>query len=221
MLRGLEYMDYRPGNGPIWSHIHIFRFNPKYYRLTVALASQTKRPSATVKTLGTLNNALVTINGGFFTPAYRSLGLRISNGKQLSPLKAISWWGVFYLKHNRAYMRSMRQFKQRRVDFAVQGGPRLLVAGKIPKLKEGLDNRTALGITKGGSVIMLVTQNYPMSTTELAKMMRDVLHCRYALNLDGGGSSQLFVNIDDFKMHVAGYSQIADVIMLTARHNKR
>lgn len=58
--------------------------------------------------------------------------------------------------------------------------------------------RTAVGITKGGDLILLIVDGRQLisrgvNLTELASMLHD-LGCVDALNLDGGGSSALVVN---------------------------
>lgn len=160
------------------------------------------------------SKAMVAINGGFFDKNFRSLGLRISDKQQQSPLKQISWWGVFYIKNKTAYITSARQFKKSKaIDFAVQSGPRLLINGQIPPLRPGRAERTALGINAEGQVILLVTENAPLSTTELAQLMQSPpLNCINAINLDGGSSSQLYAAVDSFRLNVHGFSNISDAI---------
>jgi exopolysaccharide biosynthesis protein len=62
-------------------------------------------------------------------------------------------------------------------------------------------NRTAVGIRDDGTVLLLVAdgrhkQAEGLSLTELQQLFR-WLGCRDALNLDGGGSTTLFLNIGD------------------------
>ena len=63
-------------------------------------------------------------------------------------------------------------------------------------------NRTAVGIRDDGTVLLLVAdgrhkQAEGLSLTELQQIFR-WLGCRDALNLDGGGSTTLFLNIGDY-----------------------
>ena len=69
---------------------------------------------------------------------------------------------------------------------------------------------------------MLVTDKAPMSTTALATIMRnseqkDGLACYYALNLDGGTSSQLYADIGDVKLDRIGLSTISDALLVLPR----
>ena len=154
--------------------------------------------------------------GVFFEKNYHRFGLRIRNHQQLSPLKSISWWGVFYTKKGHAYLSNAKRFKQSdRIDFAIQSGPRLLINGRIPSLRAGLAERSALGITQDGHVIILVTEHAAMSTTDLARLMKaPPLNCINALNLDGGSSSQLYAKINSFQLNVHGFSNVSDGIIV-------
>jgi len=123
---------------------------------------------------------------------------------------------VFYIKNNKAYVSNVRQFHHNEhIEFAVQSGPRLIVNGKIPPLKPGRAERSSLGITKDGRIIIMITDNTPLSTTELAQFMKaEPLGCLNALNLDGGSSSQLHARINGFQRDVHGFSNVSDAIIV-------
>ena len=64
-------------------------------------------------------------------------------------------------------------------------------------------NRTAIGIREDGTVLLFVAdgrfkQAEGLSLTELQQLLR-WLGCRDALNLDGGGSTTMFLNIGDYQ----------------------
>ena len=64
-------------------------------------------------------------------------------------------------------------------------------------------NRTAVGIREDGTVLLFVADGRAkeaegLSLTELQQLLR-WLGCRDALNLDGGGSSTLYLNIGNYK----------------------
>ena len=105
---------------------------------------------------------------------------------------------------------------------AIQAGPRLIINHRIPSLKDGDAERTALGITKNNQLIIVVTEKNPMSTTRLAEIMRrsedkDGLACQYALNLDGGHSTQLYANVNDFSLQLPGFSTIPDALIIVSK----
>src|SRR6056297_1292835 len=107
---GLQYTQvYQTPGFPIGA-IHAFKLNLKKYRLGLVFTKNNKHPLILVKDLVITHHALLGINGGFFSPDLVPLGLRIKAGKQLSPIKHTSWWGVFYIKNNRAYITSQKRF---------------------------------------------------------------------------------------------------------------
>lgn len=198
--------------------LHAFKVDLNNYRFDVVLARDYQRAASSVRNLGTEANAWLSINGGFFTPDLQPLGLRMDQGVIRNSLKKISWWGIFYIKDGKAFIVPQSQFKlNRQIDFAVQAGPRLLVNRQIPKLKEGLAERTALGITDDGKVMVVVTEHASISTEDLAKLFKKPeskggLGCRHALNLDGGSSSQLFAKMNKFYLNVPNFSPVTDII---------
>jgi len=216
LATGIAYQELTTNRLAPWSHIHAFRIDLKSNQLGVVLAKQLHLKYASVDELAQHSDALIAINGGFFDKKFHSLGLRINNYRQLNPLKHISWWGVLYTKNNKASLSSFRRYRyNRNVNFAIQSGPRLLINGRIPPLKPGSAERSAIGIDKNNHVLLLVTDNTSLTTTELAQLMRDApLHCIEALNLDGGSSSQLYAKIGSFHLNVHGFSDVSDAIIV-------
>ncbi len=213
---GIGYRDLHANLLIPWSHIHVFQIDLKKNKLDLVMANDLSLHNASVDIFAHRSNALIAINGGFFDHNYHPLGLRIGNQQQHNPLKRISWWGIFSVKDQKAHITSARQYtRDNAVDFAVQSGPRLLIKGKIPSLKTGYAERTALGITPDGNVIILVTNNAPMTTTDLAQLLKtSPLNCVDALNLDGGSSSQLSAHMGLFQINVHGFSNVSDAIVV-------
>ena len=209
---GIQYQDSLTSRFTPWSHIHTFKIDLNRNQLSLVTAKELHQEFATVDQYAKLKQALIAINGGFFDAAYHPLGLRIRSHQQISPLKAISWWGIFYTERTHPTITSSRQFHlSESIDFAVQSGPRLLINSKIPPLKPGQAERTALGITKEGQLIIIVTEHAALSTTELAQLMKSKrLNCVQALNLDGGSSSQLYAKTQTFQLNVHGFSNVSD-----------
>jgi uncharacterized protein YigE (DUF2233 family) len=216
---GIEYQDLDGNFLTPWSHIHAFRIDLKQNELSLVTAKDLARENASVEEYAQYSKALLAINGGFFDNNYKPLGLRIYNKQQKYPMKHISWWGIFYVKNQKAYLVNMSRFNPKsRIDFAIQSGPMLLKNSRIPPLKPGRAERSALGISYDGRVIILITHNIPISTTELAQLMKAApLNCENAINLDGGSSSQLRSRVGSFQLAVHGFSNISDAIIVKAR----
>lgn len=220
---GLEYTKIITQDSRLRGKIHAFRVDLDKYKLDLALAQDLDKPAASVAQLAKKNNALIAINSGFFTLDRNLIGLRIKDGDIISRIHQTSWWGVFYIENNKATITTPKRFRNnKKAEFAIQAGPRLIINNRIPSLKPGDAERTALGITKNNQLIIVVTEKSPMSTTRLAEIMRrsegeNGLACNYALNLDGGHSTQLYANVNNFSLHVPGFSSIPDALIVVAK----
>ncbi|CAM4420393.1 MAG: hypothetical protein LEGION0403_FIIPPAGN_02155 [Legionella sp.] len=213
---GIEYQDLAGGLLAPWSHIYAFRIDLNNNKLAIVSAKSLALKNASADQFAEHSQALLSINGGFFDHQFNPLGLRINNYRQENPLKRISWWGVFYIKQNKAHISSLSRFSQdNEISFAMQSGPRLLIKGRIPSLKPGEADRSALGITAKGKVIILVSTNATMSTNKLAHLLKaPPLSCVDAINLDGGSSSQLYAHIGSFQLNVHSFSNVSDAIIV-------
>jgi uncharacterized protein YigE (DUF2233 family) len=211
---GLDYQDIVTHPITPWSHIHVFRIDPKHYRL-LSVGAYHESLQGYAHEYALKHHAYIAINGGFFDKNGHPLGLRMSEGKPLSPKKEISWWGIFYIQDRHPHLASMGGFSPRiRPDFAIQSGPRLLIDGDIPSLKGGIAERSALAMDTKGHLFIIATEHMPISLSDFAHRIREALHCSNALNLDGGSSTQIYADIGDFHLDVRGLSQVSDVILI-------
>lgn len=216
---GVEYRELPGKYLSPWSHIHVFRISLKKNILSNQLASDFSKKLATAEVFSKQSGAFLAINGGFFDNQSKPLGLRLTDHKQQNSIKPISWWGVFYTQHQKPYISSYREFDRNpSMEFAIQSGPRLLINNRIVPLKPGIAERTALGITKNKQIIILVTENSAMSTSALAKMLQtEPLSCTDALNLDGGSSTQMYVNTPEIVRKVSGFTGVSDAVVVRPR----
>ena len=225
LSQGLQYAILSPPNINFWGKIYAFQIDPQFYRLELALAEDHKSSVTSVRQFVLLHQALLGINGGFFTPELKPIGLRITQGKIRQQLKPTSWWGVFYTREGEPYITAQQQFHHdQEINFAIQGGPRLLINGIIPKLKPGVAERTAVCITQQQKIVFIATERAPMTTAELATMLRtpekdNGLNCVDALNLDGGSSTQLYANIGNFELDIPGLSPITDAVLVLPKQS--
>ena len=75
-----------------------------------------------------------------------------------------------------------------------------------------------MGIDAAGNILLVVTENTPITTIELAERMRDrPIHCTQALNLDGGSSTQLYADLNKFNLLEPGFAKISDSLVFTER----
>lgn len=216
---GIEYTSISVPPGKI----HAIKIDPKLYKFGVATAKELDKDSATVKKMAGKRGALAAINGGFFSPEFKSLGLIIDDGKRINPIKNTSWWSIFYIIDGRPFITHTTGFKENSsIEMAVQSGPRLVVNGAIPpRLKESLAERSAICVNGENNVLLLATENLLIELVKFAEILRRKddagFGCVDALNLDGGGSTQMYAKIDSFKLEVTGINQVANAVVVTRR----
>lgn len=175
------------------------RLELRSYTLHVLDARDHERSAWTAKSAARASGALVTINGSFFDSNDIPLGLLVSEGHQKSPLRKVDW-GVLSLREGKPRIVHTRDWKSDDdVTFAIQTGPRLVVAGKTLSLKPNLARRSAVCIDPRGRLLLVVTEG-PLMLAELAEVLRRPtseagLGCRDAINLDGGSSTQLYFSL--------------------------
>ena len=218
---GIEYTHLSMLSGFHIGYLHAFRIDLSQNKLELAIAEDQRNKIARVADMTSMYQAVIGINGGFFSQELKPLGLRISSYTERYPLKTTPWWGVFYVLNDRPYIVSQSKFQaNKRIEFAVQCGPRLIINNRIPiSLKPGLNNRTAIGITPNSKIIFAVTDNLKLTTTQLARLMRlrqidGGLECCNAINLDGGSSTQLSAKGKDFQLEVPSFSAVTDAILV-------
>ncbi len=211
-IKGDEDKPSSPG------YIHLFRLDPSILRLGIGTAKQFGLANIDAKTAAQRSNAVLFINGGFFTPEYASLGLLVQNGRELNRLKWTSWWHVFQVKAGSPQIISKQEFSLTPdVEMAIEAGPRALTNGNVPTgLKASIAERSVVGIDKDGRIIIAATEGLPISIAGLAAYLK-AEGCVNALNLDGGSSTQIYAKIKRFELNRGGFGMVANGIGVFGR----
>lgn len=182
-------------------NILAIRLDPSRIGLRVLDAHAHERTVWSAATATRETGALAAINGSFFDESGKPMGLLVDAGVQLNPLRKVDW-GVFYVAGGKARVVHTRDWKKPEgLRFAIQAGPRLVVAGRVTTVKPSFARRSALCIHADGRVSLVATESGVM-LSEFAEILRrppteDGLGCVDALNLDGGSSTQLHVAAAD------------------------
>lgn len=198
--------------------IHLFRIDPSILRLGVVTAKQFGLANIDARTAAQRSNAILFINGGFFTPEYASLGLLVQDGRELNRLKWTSWWHVFQVKAGSPQIISKQEFSLTPdVEMAIESGPRVLINGALPAgIKPSIAERSTIAIDKDGYIIIAATEGLPISIGELAVYLK-AEGCVDALNLDGGSSTQIYAKIKRFELNRGGFGMVANGIGVFGR----
>jgi uncharacterized protein YigE (DUF2233 family) len=189
--------------------IQALRIDPEKFSLRVIDSRAFGVDMLDVKALAEKSQALAVINGGFFLPDFRPLGLLIVDGKETNPLRRVDW-GIFLIQENSPRIIHTSEFLSgRSVSQALQVGPRLVVNGRELRLKRQVARRSAVGVNFKNQVILINTVDTEAYAQDLAKIFflpesAGGLECRDALALDGGPSAQMFAGYKSLNLNIPG-----------------
>lgn len=205
-----------------------------YAGVSVRATRPTER-GRTAGGFGGLTGAELVINGDFFSTGFNPSGMAIGKGTWWGePDNA--WEGFVAFGKDRSDL-SPPDFVMREpaawITELVSGRPQLVGDGQrltIPQGSRSLCDtrapRSAVGLSKDGSKLILAvvdrtprttgTRSRGMTCTEMAELMRS-LGAHDALNLDGGGSSQLWMKGRGYLNDASGNNYGAGV-RATANH---
>ncbi|MEA2237933.1 MAG: hypothetical protein QOC81_2657 [Thermoanaerobaculia bacterium] len=205
IVPGLDYQEFLEGN----TDIHVARVDLSNDDLMV-ISTRPSDKGTKVSDYAKRNNALVAINGDYFDDKFNPVGLTIGPCGQWPHTKDTSREGVLAIGAHRANVRTQSEVMDPPEDWietALSGWP--LLVRKCTPLGASLPGsagftrsphpRTAVGVSKDGKTLYLLVAdgrraNVPgMTLAELATFMSDRLDACWAMNLDGGGSSAMWV----------------------------
>jgi len=165
------------------------------------------------------------VNGGYFDPEFKPIGLRISNGETFSPLRRARMITGVLLQSDRGIdvIRVGEFSRARRITSAIQSGP-FLVESSTPVRglnSSQLARRTFAGIANRDRALLGVCSD--VSLSELANILATVAvagnsKIRRAMNLDGGSSSAFwFARENGSVFSIRGQKPVRDFVGVVAR----
>ncbi|MCA9793776.1 MAG: phosphodiester glycosidase family protein [Candidatus Eremiobacteraeota bacterium] len=180
--------------------MHQFRLDPSQVKLEVFLAADYGRPTMLVGELAEAAQAMVMLNGGYFDQDSRPMGY-LKDGKiinqDINPGSAFG--GILVVGRGKPTVLSRDTFQPGPERLALQCGPRLIDAGKPVEGIHDSDRRARTGVAVDGegNLYLYACDGRPGLT--FARLQRILtkpvnqggLAARYALNLDGGSSTQM------------------------------
>lgn len=196
---GLVYTRYRLGEPNALIHNEAFLLKVDSQRFAVrAVRAQGPDRRSDIRSVVLAEKGIAGINANFFDEKGEPLGLLVDGSKLLQKMHRGGnvLTGIFFIRDGVPGIAQRDSFELRNVSLAVQAGPRL-VANRAP-LKVGsigTSRRSGIAITGTNELIFYATVlRFPgASFSEIQSMLQDpALDVVHALNLDGGGSSQLY-----------------------------
>jgi exopolysaccharide biosynthesis protein len=203
---GLDYQEFAEGN----IDVHVARIDLTSDNLMVVTTRESEK-GLKVSDYAKKNKALVAINGDYFDDKFNPVGLTIGPCGQWANTKDTSREGIVAVGSLRADIRKQSEVMDPPEDWiqtAISGWPILvkectpLTATELPGsdvFTRSPHPRTAVGMTKDRKTLYLVVADgrrtgVPgMKLADLGTFMHDRLDACWAINLDGGGSSAMWV----------------------------
>lgn len=171
---------------------------PKNAEVKVLRTSDFSLNKATASQICKIAKAHVCINASFFDENGKPLGLLITRGIVLQNLHSggNTLTGIFAKTKDGFFISGRKDLSLKTVLEAIQAGPRLFSQGTLVDGVKPLLSRKQSGvcINKNGDAFFYVVRS-GLFGTSLDWLTENFKHleCIDALNLDGGGSSQLYV----------------------------
>ena len=222
LVAGLWYREWsiQPAGNESAVAGHVFRVDPHAVRMTVIDARRENRQVATAQALREESHAYVVVNGGFFDEKHKPLGLIVSEGREISPLRKVDQ-GVFLIAMGRPSIQHSRDPLPPSIETALQSGPRLIVDGHVLQMKPQVDRRTSVCLPGDGTVMVVVFPD-PISLSDLAENLARPsadggLGCWSALSLDGGRSTQLSAAVPPLNLEVVGGWEVPDGLAIVPK----
>ena len=190
--------------------VHVARIDLRASGLRV-VATPRRESGLTVSEFAQASGAVVAVNADYFEPDMSPIGLAMGACEVWGePKDNVRRQPIVAVGEGRAAIYRRDAFPQERESWmtgAVAGWPLLVESCKPIEALPGSDHftraphpRTAVGLSRDGEVMYLVVadgrrENVPgMTLPELAEFMAHELDTCLALNLDGGGSSAMWIN---------------------------
>ncbi|MFN8391834.1 MAG: phosphodiester glycosidase family protein [Bdellovibrionota bacterium] len=187
----------------IRSEVYLFKFDPRSFNVVAALATEPAGPDlppgSDLRTFVRQVGGVAGINANFFDEKGQPLGLLILDSQTRHKLQRGGrvLTGVFSVRNGHFSIEHRDHFKPEGVSLAIQAGPRLIDSGSAVQINaDETSRRSGIALTKQNEIILYATVlRFPgASLKDIQQMLLDpALGVVDALNLDGGGSSQLFV----------------------------
>lgn len=209
--------------------LKLARFDPKAIAPRILHGRDLQLNGASSKTFAEKSGALAAINANYFDEKGRPLAYLKISDKEInrSVSKHALYTGVFGMRDGSPFVIHRDEFNPSQVTEALQSGPLLLYRGAPVEVMPGLGRyarRAVIGIDKDGRLIAAVTDAIlgGLSFAELQELFANPkaqLETPDLLNLDGGGSAQLYLKAGKFEQSVVGTTEVPVAIGFFAKTN--
>ncbi len=219
---GLERRSTRPGGDYPLTQIVALRIDPAYYRFRVHY-----RPGDPLNLSAwraDLPGAVAFVNGNYFDPQNRALGLVVADGSAYGQAYQ-GMGGMLQVANGGVRVRStiLEPYAGEPLEQAVQAFPMLITNGRAsfsnPE-NDRISRRTVVGQDTQGRIVLIVTASVVgMRLVDLSSYLAaSDLDLVNAVNLDGGGSTLLALNVPGQPtMQIASFDPVPTVLAVYPR----
>ena len=203
---------------PYQLDLKLVRFDLRWIVPRVVRSLQYNLKSADVRTLAEKSGALAMINANYFDENGKPLGFLKVGADEINANISRSelYTGIFTVKDRVPSIVQRDEFVPHQADEALQVGPLLLAKGSPLTVTRGAERqsrRSVIGIDADRKLIVAVTDTLfgGLNWVELQEFFGSAQwHAQVfdLLNLDGGGSAQLYLRGGKFEEYVAGTAEV-------------
>ena len=209
--------------------LKLLRFDTHWFVPRVLRAAQYQLKGANALTFVERSGAVAAINASYFDTDGKPLAFLKAGGQTANPRVSRNslYTGVFGVKDQRPFISHRDEFLSEQADEALQSGPLLLLGGRtqaVTGLPLRASRRTLIGIDKEQRTVIAVTDNligglFWAELQEIFSAPQWQAQTPDLLNLDGGGSAQLYIKAGKFEEFVAGTVEVPVAIGFFAKSN--
>jgi Phosphodiester glycosidase len=224
LARGLEhrYIVVEDSAAGDRASLELAIFSTKSCRLRIV--EQPNEPRLDLEEVMSRGNFLAGVNGGYFDPDYRPIGLLIVDGTMIAPLqKARLLSGVLGASGKKVQISRVAEFSlAQKPDAAVESGPMIVDLGKSVR---GLEStraarRTFAAVGAGDKAALGFCSDVTLADLSniLASVSIPDFKIQRALNLDGGSSSAFwFKRTNGSAFSIAEQKPVRDFVVIVPR----
>lgn len=209
--------------------LKLLRLDSHWIIPRVLHGAQLQLKAANAKTFAEKTGAIAAINANYFDEKGRPLAYLKTADKEINSVvsKHALYTGIFGVRESVAFVIHRDSFQPAQVREALQSGPLLLNKGLSVDVMSGASRyarRSVIGIDKESRILVAVTDAVlgGLTLNELQKLFNGTdgqVDTPDLLNLDGGGSAQLYVKAGKFEEWVAGTSDVPVAIGFFVKSN--
>ncbi len=209
--------------------LKLLRIDPKAIAPRILHGRDFQLNGTSSKTFAEKSGAIAAINANYFDEKGRALAYLKTAEKEInrSVSKHALYTGIFGMRDGLPFIMHRDEFQPDQASEALQSGPLLLNRGTPVEVMRGLGRyarRAVVGIDKDGRVIVAVTDTVlgGLSFAELQDLFANSkaqLETPDLLNLDGGGSAQLYLRAGKLEEWVVGSTEVPVAIGFFAKAN--